>query len=85
MRINELAQGKQVKWICIDGPDELKGTKLRFDLISNAEGGTILRVKNAGWRSRKGAFGMCNMTWGALKIRLKECAEGKRSDLFFSV
>ncbi|MCI0693111.1 SRPBCC domain-containing protein [candidate division KSB1 bacterium] len=43
MHVDELVPKKLVKWSCVDGPDEWKGTQLRFDLESDDEGGTIVR------------------------------------------
>lgn len=43
MTVDELVSKKRVRWSCVDGPDEWKGTKLRFDLESDEEGGTIVR------------------------------------------
>ncbi|MCI0622058.1 MAG: SRPBCC domain-containing protein [Acidobacteria bacterium] len=83
MNVDELAPKKRVRWSCVDGPAEWKGTKLRFDLESDDEGGTTVRFVHSGWRKTGDMFGICNTTWGALMVRLKAYVEGENPGPFF--
>jgi uncharacterized protein YndB with AHSA1/START domain len=83
MEIDELTPAKRIRWRCVDGPDEWKGTEISFELKENPEGGTVLDFRHGGWRSRDGAYPLCNTTWGALMIRLKDYVEGKNPGPLF--
>jgi uncharacterized protein YndB with AHSA1/START domain len=84
MRVDELVAGSLVCWACVGDVEEWQGTHLRFELAPTAEGDTRVRFTHGGWQSTDGMFAMCNTTWGALMIRLKEYAEGRSSGPFFT-
>jgi uncharacterized protein YndB with AHSA1/START domain len=76
MRIEEL-EPEHLKWTCIEGPEEWKGTELTFDLDPDPDGTGII-FTHAKWQSIEGMFAMCNTTWGELMHRLRDAAEGKK-------
>jgi len=76
MRVDELVDGRRVKWTCLGDPDEWEGTEVEFHLAPD-EGMVDLHFAHRGWQSLGGDYAMCNTTWGALMHRLKAAAEGQ--------
>ena len=83
MRIESLVENQEVQWYCLGDADEWEGTQLYFQIESTTPAQCVLHFKHANWRSTKGWFAMCNTTWGALMVRLKEFAEGKHTEPYF--
>jgi uncharacterized protein YndB with AHSA1/START domain len=69
MRIDAIAPDR-VEWTCTDGPDEWRGTRVRW-LIAAADAGTRLRFEHLGWASTDGALGACSYTWAMILDRLE--------------
>ena len=84
MRIDALDGAQKLRWACLAGPEQWVGTAIGFDLASTEKGGTTLRFKHSGWRSRDGHFPTSNTTWGHLLHRLKAYAEGKSPGPYFA-
>jgi uncharacterized protein YndB with AHSA1/START domain len=81
MRIDAI-QPDRVDWTCTDGPDEWRGTRLRW-LLTPADGGTKLRFEHLGWESTDGAVAMCSYTWAMILDRLERyLATGQPQPLF---
>jgi uncharacterized protein YndB with AHSA1/START domain len=74
---------KLVLWSCVDGPDEWKGTHLKWE-ISKTESGSELRFTHSRWKKTGEYFRSCNSTWGNLMYRLKSYAETGKVDPLFA-
>lgn len=83
MRIDALTAPATLRWACIGGPEQWVGTALAFDVAPAERGGTTLRFKHSGWRSRDGHFPTSNTTWGHLLHRLRAYAEGRSPGPYF--
>ncbi|NOZ52458.1 MAG: SRPBCC domain-containing protein [Gammaproteobacteria bacterium] len=83
MRIEQLEKDKIVHWHCLGDADEWEGTDLKFHIESTGQNQSVLHFTHTHWRSTEGWFAMCNTTWGAVIVRLKEFAEGKSSQPYF--
>ena len=77
MHIDQLEPGKMVEWTAQHDMPGWKGTKIRFDLNANENGGTIVNFNHSGWESMGGAYPMINTTWGTLMSLLKHYVEGE--------
>lgn len=80
MRVDTMESGRRLEWSCIEGdkvPAEWAGTRCTWQLEPAGEGRTRVRFVHADWRSSKGAFAMCNTTWGGLLFRLLDALEGR--------
>ena len=82
MKIVELGDARVV-WLCLDGNDEWRGTRMAWGLAAEGET-SVLHFRHAGWASDGGWFAPCNTTWGALMYRLKDHCEGRAPGPLFS-
>jgi uncharacterized protein YndB with AHSA1/START domain len=69
MRIDAI-ESDRVEWTCTDGPDEWRGTRVRW-LLTPSDAGTQLKFEHLGWASTEGALGMCSYTWAMILDRLE--------------
>lgn len=76
MKILDLKKDKRVEWECIndDPDDEWKGTRITFDITSDANS-CILRFRHKGWKEKTPFFGNCNYHWARHLIMLKHYCE----------
>lgn len=66
-----------IKWKCVEGPEEWKGTITTFDL-EEADGKTEVLFAQSGWAEESDFFAHCNTKWAVFMLSLKEyCETGK--------
>ena len=76
-QVTTLEKNKTVKWKCVAGPDEWKGTEVTFDL-SVQDGQSILTFGHRGWRESNDHMAHCSMKWATFLLSLKAyCETGK--------
>ena len=76
MTIERLDPNRQVIWDCHGDNPEWIGTTLTWT-IAPADGGSLLRFTQSGWKDMTDMVAICNSTWGALMWRIKDHVEGK--------
>jgi uncharacterized protein YndB with AHSA1/START domain len=74
MEVKELIPGKQVNWICREGPPEWIGTEISYQL-DEADGQTILLFHHNNWREEVEFMGHCSMKWAVFLLSLREYVE----------
>ena len=74
MDIQELNPGKNVRWRCIDGPDEWIGTDISFEL-SEQDDQIIIILGHRGWREAVEFTAHCSMKWAVFLLSLREYVE----------
>ena len=74
MDIQELNPGKNVRWRCIDGPDEWIGTDISFEL-SEQDDQIIIIFGHRGWREAVEFTAHCSMKWAVFLLSLREYVE----------
>ena len=65
-----------VVWRVVDGPESWIGTRITFELLPAADGGTTLLFTHAGWAEASEFMSGCSTNWGAYLTSLKTGAEG---------
>ena len=77
MDVLELQPNEFVKWKCVDGVDEWKGTIVTFEL-EEQNGSTDLLFAQSGWEEQSNFFAQCNTKWAVFLLSLKEfCEDGE--------
>jgi uncharacterized protein YndB with AHSA1/START domain len=74
MEVQELNSGKDVRWRCIEGPEEWIGTDITFQL-SNQDSQTILLFGHRNWREAVEFTSHCSMKWAVFLLSLREYIE----------
>jgi uncharacterized protein YndB with AHSA1/START domain len=74
MKVLESKPGEVVKWKCVGGPDEWKGTEVTFRLRAD-EGRTFVLFSHAGWREPVEFMHHCSTKWAVFLLSLKNWIE----------
>ena len=74
MEVQELNVEKNVRWRCVEGPNEWIGTDITFQL-SSQDGQTILLFGHRNWREAVEATYHCSMKWATFLLSLREYVE----------
>ena len=74
MEVKELNSGKDVRWRCIDGPEEWVGTDITFEL-SQQDDQTIIIFGHRNWREAVEFTAHCSMKWAVFLLSLREYVE----------
>jgi uncharacterized protein YndB with AHSA1/START domain len=74
MEVKELSPGKQVTWICREGPPEWIGTEISYQLYE-VDGQTIIVFHHNSWRQEVEFMGHCSMKWAVFLLSLREFVE----------
>ena len=76
MRVDELDSDRHVKWLCLEGHPEWKGTTLTFDIEPKSDGkGVLLHFGHRGWKRTDGVFAHCSYDWAQYLRSLKLLVE----------
>lgn len=75
LRIDQLDRPALVHWVCLDGPDEWRGTTIAFRIQPHASGGTTLRFWHGGWEYEDGELPRASFTWAQALDRLRQRCE----------
>ena len=67
----------QIVWLCVQGPDDWKQTRITYRLDPAADGATTLLFSHAGWREQTEFMSMCSTHWASYLIGLKAGLEGR--------
>jgi uncharacterized protein YndB with AHSA1/START domain len=74
MEVKELNAQKNVRWRCIEGPDEWVGTDITFEL-SQQDSQIILLFGHRNWREAVEFTSHCSMKWAVFLLSLREYVE----------
>lgn len=74
MEVQERNDNKDVRWRCIEGPEEWVGTDITFHL-SEQDGQTIVLFGHRNWREAVEATAHCSMKWATFLLSLREYVE----------
>ncbi len=74
MEVQELNPDKDVKWRCVEGPDEWLGTNITFQL-SQQDDQTIIIFGHRNWREAVEFMAHCSMKWAVFLLSLREFLE----------
>ncbi len=74
MNVTTLVPNERVEWECLQGDKEWVGTTFVFEL-SEADGKTILKFSQNGWREATDFYAGCNYNWGCYMTSLKKYCE----------
>jgi uncharacterized protein YndB with AHSA1/START domain len=74
MEVQELNDKEDVRWRCIEGPEEWVGTDITFHL-SEQDNQTIVLFGHRNWREEVEATYHCSMKWATFLLSLREYAE----------
>lgn len=74
MEVRELEESENVKWSCVDGPDEWVGTEITFQL-SEQDDQTIMLFGHRNWREATEFTYHCSMKWAVFLLSLREYVE----------
>jgi len=74
MEVQELNPQKNVRWRCIEGPEEWIGTEVTFDL-SQQDDQTIIIFGHRNWREAVEFMAHCSMKWAVFLLSLREYVE----------
>jgi uncharacterized protein YndB with AHSA1/START domain len=72
MVVERLESGQAVEWKCEQGRhvrfpgDECVGTRVRFRLSRNDQGGTLVEICHRGWRNRSACVDAWDLRWTVL-------------------
>lgn len=80
----EESPGDQVVWRCLAGPPEWIGTKLSFDIQTDADGNTSVLFSQDGWVTTDESFPFIAYSWAQILPRLKKLVEAGERDPFFN-
>jgi uncharacterized protein YndB with AHSA1/START domain len=78
MEVVDLAPNQQVRWRCVQGPQEWVGTDLTFELTSGDEE-TVVLFTHANWREPVEFLHHCSTKWAYFLLGLKTWLEGGAS------
>jgi len=74
MEVQELNPQKNVRWRCVEGPDEWIGTEVTFDL-SQQDDQIIVIFGHRNWREAIEFMAHCSMKWAVFLLSLREYVE----------
>jgi uncharacterized protein YndB with AHSA1/START domain len=74
MEIKELNAQKNVRWRCVNGPEEWMGTDVMFDL-SQQDDQTIIIFGHRNWREAIEFTAHCSMKWAVFLLSLRDYVE----------
>jgi hypothetical protein len=74
MEVQELVDNKDVRWRCVEGPEEWVGTEIAFHL-SEQDGQTIVLFGHRNWCEAVEATYHCSMKWATFLLSLREYLE----------
>jgi uncharacterized protein YndB with AHSA1/START domain len=74
MEVQELGENKNVRWRCVEGPEEWVGTDITFQL-SEQDGQIIVLFGHRNWREAVEATYHCSMKWATFLLSLREYVE----------
>ncbi len=74
MEVQELGDNKEVRWRCVEGPEEWVGTEITFQL-SEQDGQTIVLFGHRNWREAVEATAHCSMKWATFLLSLRDYVE----------
>ena len=74
MEVQELVKNKDVRWRCVEGPEEWVGTDITFQL-SEQDGQIIVLFGHRNWREAVEATAHCSMKWATFLLSLREYVE----------
>ena len=74
MEVLELNPERTVRWVCIDGPEEWKGTEIRFD-FHQQDDQTILIFGQYNWQEASEFSAHCSMKWAVFLLSLRDYVE----------
>lgn len=74
MEVKQLEAGRNVRWRCVDGPEEWIGTDVQFSL-SEQDGQTILLFGHRNWREEVEFTSHCSMKWATFLLSLRDYVE----------
>ena len=74
MQIKNLTASSEVRWLCIEGPEEWIGTEVTFELSQQGEQ-TILIFGHRNWREEVEFTAHCSMKWAIFMLSLKQLVE----------
>jgi hypothetical protein len=57
----------QIVWRCVDGPQEWRETRIRFQPRPSSAGGTTLLFSHEGWRQESEFMYGCSTNWAAYR------------------
>jgi uncharacterized protein YndB with AHSA1/START domain len=77
MEIQELNPQTNIRWRCVDGPDEWVGTEVTFDL-SQENDQTIIIFGHRNWREPIEFTAHCSMKWAVFLLSLRDYVETGR-------
>jgi hypothetical protein len=75
MQVAELTPPSQVRWRCVEGPDEWKDTTITFEVKPSGDE-TAIVFTHAGWRDPVEFLHHCSTKWGYFLLGLKAGLEG---------
>lgn len=74
MEVQELNPQKDVRWRCVEGPEEWVGTDITFQL-SQQDDQTIILFGHRNWREAVEFTAHCSMKWAVFLLSLREYVE----------
>lgn len=74
MEVQELKYDKEVRWRCVEGPEEWVGTEVTFQL-SEQDGQVIVLFGHRNWREATESTYHCSMKWATFLLSLREYVE----------
>lgn len=74
MEVQEPGENNEVRWRCVEGPEEWVGTDITFRL-SEQDGQTIVLFGHRNWREAVEATYHCSMKWATFLLSLREYVE----------
>jgi uncharacterized protein YndB with AHSA1/START domain len=74
MEVQDLGENKDVRWRCVEGPEEWVGTDITFQL-SEQDGQIIVLFGHRNWREAVEATYHCSMKWATFLLSLREYVE----------
>jgi uncharacterized protein YndB with AHSA1/START domain len=74
MEVQELNPQKNVRWRCVEGPDEWIGTDITFEL-SQQDDQTIIIFGHRNWREAIDFTAHCSMKWAVFLLSLRDYVE----------
>lgn len=74
MEVQALNAPKDVRWRCIEGPEEWIGTDITFQL-SEQDNQTIVIFGHRNWREATESTAHCSMKWSIFLLSLREYVE----------
>lgn len=74
MEVQGLNEREEVRWRCVEGPDEWVGTDITFRL-SEQDDQTIVLFGHRNWREATESMSHCSMKWATFLLSLREYVE----------